>query len=324
MEYTGPIVSVIIPTFKRPHLVKRAVRSALSQTLSAIEVVVVVDGPDDETFEELNQFEDSRLRVSVLPKNVGAGSARNAGVKEARSEWIAFLDDDDEWLPQKLESQLQTAQKSRHIYPIISCRLIARRNGVDFILPRRFPNPNEPISEYLFCRRSLFWGEGLVQTSTILTKKELLQNHPFSESIKRHEDLDWVLRATNAEGVEVEFEPESEPLVIWHIDDDRRRIGNTPDWRCSLSWVKANKHLFTPPAYASFIMTWVSEKAVQGKDFNAFFQLLRECYTYGKPTAGNVLIYLANWSIPQSVKRLLATAFAKRHLNSLLPRYSDK
>jgi len=324
MEYTGPIVSVIIPTFKRPHLVKRAVRSALSQTLSAIEVIVVVDGPDDETFEELNQFEDSRLRVNVLPRNVGSGGARNVGIKEARGEWVAFLDDDDEWFPQKLEIQLRAAQKSRHIYPIISCRLIARRNGVDFILPRRFPNPNEPISEYLFCRRSLFWGEGLVQTSTILTKKELLQNHPFSESIKRHEDLDWVLRATNAEDVEVEFAPRSEPLVIWHIEDNRRRIGNTPDWRYSLSWVKANKHLFTSRAYTSFIMTWVSEKAVQEGDINAFFHLLGESCRQVKPTACDVLVFSANWLIPQSVKRRLAAIFAKGHLNSLLSRYSDK
>ena len=163
-----------------------------------------------------------------------------------------------------------------------------------------------------------------MHTSTILTKKVLLQNRPFSETLKRHEDLDWILRATNAEGVEVEFAPRSEPLVIWHIDDDRRRIGNTPDWRFSLSWVKGNRHLLTPPAYSSFIMTWVSEKAVQEGDFNAFFHLLSESCRQVKPTARDVLVFSANWLIPQSVKRRLAAAFAKGHPNSLLPRYSDK
>lgn len=318
MEYSRPILSVIIPTFKRPHLVSRAVLSALSQTLSEIEVIVILDGPDDATFEVLNQIGDPRLRVSMLPINVGPGDARNAGIKEARGEWVAFLDDDDEWFPQKLEVQLQTARQSRHIYPIISCRLVARRTEADLIWPRRYPNPSEPISEYLFCRKSPFWGEGLVQASTILTKRELLQITPFKEGLRRLEDIDWLLRANAIEGVGVEFVSKSEPLVFWHIDNNRTRISNTPDWRYSLSWIKTNKHLFTPRAYASFLMTWVSEKAAQEGDFNAFFQLLRESYSHGRPTASDILVYLANWLIPQSLKRRLAAVFAKRRRDSSL------
>ncbi len=104
MECTEPLVSVVIPTRNRPHLVGRAVRSALAQTLDAIEVIVVVDGPDEATLQALRQIDDARLRVKTLPRNLGPGEARNAGVGEAQSRWIAFLDDDDEWFPRNLRS----------------------------------------------------------------------------------------------------------------------------------------------------------------------------------------------------------------------------
>src|SRR6266852_6269448 len=102
-----PLVSVVIPTFNRPHLVTRAVRSALSQTLGVIEVIVVVDGPDEATLQVVRQINDSRLIIKVLPANVGIGGVLNAGVNEAQAKWVAFLADDDEWFPQKLELQLQ-------------------------------------------------------------------------------------------------------------------------------------------------------------------------------------------------------------------------
>ena len=118
VESAESLVSVVIPTRKRPHLVSRAVGSALNQTLRAIEVIVVIDGPDNSTRLVLEQIDDPRLKVRMLSVHSGDGHARNAGVSEARSRWIAFLDDDDEWFPRKLELQLQTARFSRCLYPV--------------------------------------------------------------------------------------------------------------------------------------------------------------------------------------------------------------
>src|ERR1041385_5815082 len=98
-----PLVSAVIPTVGRPGLLPRAVRSALGQTVDDLEVIVVIDGPDDATRDALTAIDDPRLRVVQLPENVGLSSALNAGIREASGRWVALLDDDDEWFPRKLE-----------------------------------------------------------------------------------------------------------------------------------------------------------------------------------------------------------------------------
>lgn len=320
MGHIEPLVSVVIPTFNRPHLVARAVHSALTQTLDAIEVIVVVDSPDETTSEVLRQIDDPRLRVKTLPMRLGPGGARNAGISEARGQWVAFLDDDDEWFPKKLEKQLQTARQSHCSYLIIACRLIARGEVEDFVWPRRFPRPNESLSEYLFCRKSPFWGEGLVQTSMIFTTKELLKRIPFRSGLERHVDIDWLLRATALRGVDVELVFIPEPLVIWHIEENRTRISNRTNWRYSLSWIQANRHLFTPCAYTSCVMTWMSEKAAREEDWNAFFLLLREAYRHGKPTVSDTLMYLGTWLLPQRSRHQISALFTRRHCSGLVKR----
>ena len=216
MGISEPIVSVVIPTLSRPHLVVRAVRSALAQTLDAIEVIAVVDGPDEATVQALGAIEDLRLKVKPLSRNLGPAEARNEGVEAARGRWIAFLADDDEWFPSKLDIQLCIAQQSAFQHPIISCRFIKRSETTDVVLPRRLPAPGEPMSEYLFCRTRLFGGEGLVQTSTIFTSRTLLQKCPFRQEAGRHDDIDWLLRASLCHDATVQFVATCEPLAIWH------------------------------------------------------------------------------------------------------------
>ena len=311
---TGPLVSVVIPTRDRPHLVVRAVQSALKQTLDAIEVIVVIDGPDEATLQVLRQIDDPRLRILMLPVSHGGGDARNAGVMDAQSQWVALLDDDDEWFSRKLEIQIQAAGQPSCLYPIITCRLIARSEGGDLVWPRRFPSPREPLSEYMFCQSSLLAGEGLVLTSTILTKKDLLLKTPFTSGLSRHHDIDWLLRASTLEGFGIEFVASPVPLVIWHIEENRRRISNTGDWRYSLSWIQANRHLVTPRAYASFLMTWASSTAARGRDWKAFWLLPREAYRHGKPKIIDLLAHLVIWFIPSEVRRRMTIFIKKRHL----------
>jgi len=316
MKGLDPLVSVVIPTRHRSDLVVRAVESALNQTLQAIEVIVVVDGPDEETVEALGAIQDPRLRINALPSNLGPAEARNAGVRQSRCQWVAFLDHDDEWLPEKLEAQLQLARTSTHTYPIIGCRLLVRYENGDLVWPKRFPKPNEPMSDYLFCRTQLFGGEGNLQTSTIFTAKALLQIVPFRRESGNHDDIDWVLRASTRRNVGVQFVPEVAPLAIWHRDDPRSTISSKTNWRFSLEWVNGNRDLFTKRAYASFLLTWVSANAVREGERMASLLLFGQAYRYGEPSILDVALFWGIWLMPQNLREKNVLLFSgKRAFN---------
>jgi glycosyltransferase involved in cell wall biosynthesis len=302
-----PLISVVIPTRNRPLLVKRAAVSAMAQTLSEIEVIVVIDGLDIATQTELAKINDPRLRIVQLPESQGGAEARNAGVAEAKGEWIAFLDDDDEWLPQKLERQLEVAKRSQFNFPIISCRLIARTPKGEFIYPRRFPKPDEPLSEYLLARNSFSFGEGLIQTSTIFTKRKLLRQTPFQSGLAKHQDWDWLLKVNTLTDVEIKFVPET--LVIWYCWQERQSTSSTSNWQQSLAWIRDNQNLVTPRAYSGFIMTQVTPQAAREKQWQVFWSLLKEAFNYGQPKPVDLILYFLMWFIPRNIRRSLRALF---------------
>jgi glycosyltransferase involved in cell wall biosynthesis len=313
-------ISAVIPTRNRPELVSKAVRSALNQTIQSIEVIVVIDGPDIATTNELNLITDPRLRTIELPINLGVANARNVGIAAAKSTWIAFLDDDDRWLPQKLELQLELANKSAHSFPIISSKFLAQTADGELVWPRRLPSSSESIDEYLFVRNSLFWGEAFVATPTLLIKKELLIKVPFNKDLSRHEDWDWLIRVNALPGVGIEFVPE--PLVIVNAmyDKTRKSLSNTNDWQYSLDWIRSVRHLVTPRAYSGCITTVVGLQAASQGNWRSALPLLWEAIRLGKPRPFDLCLYLVLSLIPQASRqklRVLLTSFgSKNHLRS--------
>lgn len=294
-----PRVSVVIPTRDRPTLVVRAVRSALAQTVREIEVIVVLDGPDERAAAALGRVADERLRVETLPIRRGIGAARNAGVRLARGHWLGFLDDDDEWVPGKLAAQLAVAETSPDAHPIVACRVVARDgSGEERVWPRRLPTGREPLAEYLFARRTPFWGEALVQTSTLLSDRELAAAVPFDERLPKHEDLDWLLRAGRFPGAALAFVPSEEPLTIWHVEPDRQRASTVPDWRASLAWIRSVRHLVSRRAYAGFCLGWLGADAARERSFEGLWRLPWEAVRRGRPRAMDVLVFLAGWALP--------------------------
>ncbi|HEY2964047.1 MAG TPA: glycosyltransferase [Pyrinomonadaceae bacterium] len=104
---TNPLLSVIIPTWNRAHVVCEAVASALKQRVGAIEVIVVDDASTDATIQLLDRTFGSQIQLLKLENRRGSGAARNAGAELARGEFVAFLDSDDIWLPGKLAAELR-------------------------------------------------------------------------------------------------------------------------------------------------------------------------------------------------------------------------
>lgn len=110
-----PKVSVVTPTYNRADLLTRSIDSVLSQTFNDFELIVIDDGSTDGTQEVLAQYQDIRLKVMTFEKNQGIGAARYLGVSQAIGEWVAFLDADDRWLPEKLALDLSVLERHSEI-----------------------------------------------------------------------------------------------------------------------------------------------------------------------------------------------------------------
>jgi GT2 family glycosyltransferase len=297
-------VSGVIPTRNRPELVVRAVRSALAQTYTDLEVIVVVDGPDPATEMILKQFDDTRLRVITLDKPVGAAQARNLGAESAAGDWIAFLDDDDEWVPEKTTLQMERAIGSSYKFPFVSGQLWARTSTYEVVWPR--VQPHHPLSEYLLARSSWSYGEGLLSTITLLVPKDLMAEVPFRSDLRRHQDLDWVLRAAGHAGAGIEFI--AQPLAIWHQAEHRQSISSATDWRASLEWIESVRPIITPRAFASFVATHIASQAAREKDWIAFPLLLERMLAKGKPNAHDLFLFFGMWSVPQGIRQMVRKA----------------
>lgn len=284
-------------------MVVRAVRSALAQTYAVKEIVVVVDGPDDLTVKAIEDFDDARVRCLVLPVNGGSNNARNQGVANSTSEWIAFLDDDDEWLPEKIAVQMALTGD----YDVIACRFYARFSKGTAVWPKRLPRDGERFGDYMFSRRSIFNGEAALITSTLLVRRSLLQQVPFSTKLRRHQDTDWMIRVAEL-GTRTVYA--SEPLLIFNDDLGRVRISTSYNWHQSLEWIRSVKELMGKQAYSGFVLTSIGSAASDQNDRSAFLLLLKEAFRYGRPTPLHLALYLGMWAFPQSFRQRVKSILA--------------
>lgn len=165
--------------------------------------------------------------------------------------------------------------------------------------------PRQPISEYLLSRTSWSYGEGLIHTSTIVARRDLLLELPFTSGLRKHQDWDWVLRAVQRPDVGIEFV--SEPLAVWNIAGSTRRVSTTADWRFSRDWIRSNRNLVTPRAYAGFLLTHCASQASAERQWSAFVPLLIESCQIGRPKPFDFALYLAAWLSPRRLKPALVS-----------------
>jgi glycosyltransferase involved in cell wall biosynthesis len=306
-DATPRLITVVIPTRGRADLVVRAVQSALSQTYTDMEVIVVVDGPDLATSEALEVLAGPRLRVIALTENVGGSEARNIGVRAARGSWIALLDDDDQWLPEKLERQMVTMTGTNARHCLVTCLRLERRAGhSDILAPRRALRSGEDVSEYMFYSEDKQRHTCGPQTSSYVGTKELFLDIPFSKGLKCHQDWDWYLRAMrNDTTVSAMVD---EPLYIMYVEPERPRLTQVANWEYSLEWIESHRDLFTERAYTSFLVNECMYRCEQiGGRTQIFLRLLALCRINArlqpKDLAAAVKWYLFRPSVRLRLKR---------------------
>lgn len=172
-------VSVIIPTYNRVDVISRAAQSVLDQTVSDFELIIVDDQSSDSTEEEVRKLQDKDERVRYIKhkENRGGSSARNTGISQARGEYLAFLDSDDEWLPEKLEKQLNLFENSA-----------VSDLGAIYTWKKIIDEKEEIIDRKDFKGEVLYnflSGMG-VSTSTLIIKKEVISDcGKFDENLNR-------------------------------------------------------------------------------------------------------------------------------------------
>lgn len=181
-----PLVSVIIPTYNRAGFVTDAVESALAQTAQNLEVIVVDDGSTDGTREALARY-DGRIRA-VYQEHANGNTARNRGVTLARGRYVAFLDSDDLWLPEKLEAQLAYLAAHPRIAMVFTDVVWLERDGTQ--RPSRFRRyrPRDgAVLEETICHPC-------VVPQTMLLKREVFDMVRFDEALPCGQGFDFIIR----------------------------------------------------------------------------------------------------------------------------------
>lgn len=197
-ESSLPLVSVVIATYRRPQLVVRAIRSALNQGIRDMEIIVVDDASQDQTERIVRAIGDARVRYVCHDCNHGLPASRNTGIRLAKGRYIAFLDDDDEWLADKTRKQLS------YIEAI----------GVDAVvgmglIDGRIPSDSHERSEVTLSdlRRGNKWG-----SCTLFVKASVIRDVMFDETLTVGEDWDVFIRLAKKYRIGCL----NEPLFIYH------------------------------------------------------------------------------------------------------------
>lgn len=204
-------VSVIIPTYNRAKFLRIAIASVLNQTLQDFEIVVVNDASEDNTRQVIENIQDRRVRYLCNATRKGVATSRNTGILNSEGRYIAFLDDDDEWFPQKLEKQFNVLESSPTI-GVIYTGSLAIESTSRSILYQLAPTLKGRIFDQLAIQK---W---IAPTSTFFLKRECFNKVGlFDVNIEFGEDFDMWLRISK----EFQFEYLEESLVKFSAPDNK-------------------------------------------------------------------------------------------------------
>jgi glycosyltransferase involved in cell wall biosynthesis len=248
------IVSVIIPTYNREKLIIKAIDSVLRQTYQDFEILIIDDASTDNTGKVISDLNNDKIKYYKLDKNSGQCVARNFGIKKSNAKYIAFLDSDDEWLPEKLRLQIDCFEKGTD-----------KLGGVYGYSYQKDVIKNETTlvkDEYYRGNIHDKFLEGFCPPtpSIFLIKNEALQKlHGFDENLITFVDLDMWLRISE----EYEFDYVEEPIIIKYEQIGDQYVNN---------FVKRNN------GYKLFIKKW--QDYIKGKKGKTAFSKFKTHLSY--------------------------------------------
>ena len=231
------LISVIVPTYKRkPDMLKRSIDSVLSQTYKNIELIIVDDSPNDYEFrEDVKNFlinYDERIRYIRHDRNMGANIARNTGVDNSMGEYIAFLDDDDEWFPTKIEKQYKIMLNQPFV-ALVYCKAITINEN---------DGKTSPIINFMHRgnqHKRLLRQNFIGSNSFVLVKRKVFYEvGKYDETLLSNQDYDLFIRITK--NYEIDFVEEVLVKYYIHIGE---RISTNPEKQLQGRLALYNKYL---------------------------------------------------------------------------------
>lgn len=194
-----PLVSVVIPMYNVERYIEEAIDSVLAQTYPHFEIICVDDGGSDNSVALVQQYQDSRIRI-VTQKNRGLAGARNTGINASTGQYIALLDADDVWTPEKLERHVEHLNQSPMVGISYAGSQFIDQDGNDLGIGQ-YPRLGTVSASHVFCRNPIGNGSAPVIRAELFddVKVEVFEdknvrNTYFDESLRQSEDIDFWLR----------------------------------------------------------------------------------------------------------------------------------
>ena len=228
-ERTNIFFSVIIPTFNRERELKIALNSVFEQTENDYEIIIIDDHSDDNTIDWLRTLKDPRIKVLMNHQKKGAASARNIGVEASKGRWIAFLDSDDWWRPNKLEVVKKSIEENPNSNVFYSASIF-HKGTTQTSHPKRILQNDKDIS--LFSGKFNFVG---ALPSVVMSREIFDKVGGFDANFPARQDMDMYIRLSKIG----KFHFINEELVEVSLDSENR-ISNNPINRLN-GWLKFYK-----------------------------------------------------------------------------------
>ncbi len=286
MEPIKDLVSVIIPTYNRAHLIKRSAMSVLNQTYSNLELIIVDDGSTDNTEEVVKSIDDSRITYIKQP-NQGACAARNNGIVHAQGEFIAFQDSDDVWHEDKLEKQLKCLKETGA--DLVFCCLNRIEDGkkVGFI--------GNNFKEGFIASSELPLGGS---TQTLCADAKVFKDERFDIEMPRLQDFELLLRIKK----KYKLYYVNEPLVDYYEQKDS--ISSKPDRLMKACDLLFAKHKDCDKQNLAMLVLSTAFRAKDNAYQNKVFSYVKSIYPSMRTNLRILAYRIGIWRLYQWIKSL--------------------
>ena len=271
-------VSVIIPAYRAADYIDRSVQSVFRQTVYPKELIIVDDGSDDETSEILETYSetDSPIDLKMLHQsNQGAGATRNLALQSATGKYAAFLDSDDEWLPEKLARSIFHMERDKYILVAHNIFMVNGQQQKENNIAVRFQNSSNSLFHGLYRR-------GFIATSTVVASLSAIhQAGGFDTSLRVGQDFDLWLKMLGSQGSQ--FFVFDECLAKYHVREESITRHTDSRLSCTIKIAQRHAPLLRQHSGSPTISLWFRLVAVHyeairahmsSRKYNAAFRVL--------------------------------------------------